>query len=165
MNIGGTSIGVDLLRPCSRAYKILKEQVPDLQMVLICGPRIQPSEVQAPEGIEIKGYVPRLYEHFAACDLAIVQGGGTTTTELVSFNKNFIYFPLEGHFEQKLVSDKLTRLGAGVKMNFSETDERALSEIVLKNLGKTPEYTKISVDGAVKAAEFIQPFLQQKSRD
>ena len=57
-------------------------------------------------------------EYFAACDLAIVQGGGTTKMELAALNKNFLYFPLEEHFEQKLVSDKLARLGAGVKMSF-----------------------------------------------
>lgn len=111
------------------------------------------------EGIEVKGYVPQLYKHFAACDLAIVQGGGTTTAELTALNKNFLYFPLEEHFEQKLVSDKLTRLGAGVKMDFSDTDEVALSKAVLENLGKTVEDRKITIDGAVKAAEYIWPLL------
>lgn len=128
-------------------------------MVLICGPRIDPNSITVTDEIEVKGYVPRLYEHFAACDLAIVQGGGTTTMELVSLNKNFLYFPLEGHFEQKVVSDKLTRIGAGIKMSFSETNERSLSETVLENLGKTVDYQRISVDGAMKAAEFIKSLL------
>jgi uncharacterized protein (TIGR00661 family) len=111
------------------------------------------------EGIMIKGYVPNLYEHFAACDLAIVQGGGTTTTELVALNKNFLYFPLAEHYEQKLVSDKLERLGAGVKMSFTETDESTLSKAVIENLGKNVDYQNIKVDGAMKAAEFIQSLL------
>ena len=128
-------------------------------MVLICGPRIDPNSVVATEGIEVKGYVPQLYKHFAACDLAIVQGGGTTTAELVALNKNFLYFPLEEHFEQKLVSDKLTRIGAGVKMDFSDTDEVALSKAVLENLGKTVDDRKIRIDGAVKAAKYISPLL------
>lgn len=158
-SVGGTSIGVELLNLCSRAYRILKDKLPELQMVLICEPRIDPNSVTVTDGIEVKGYVPRLYEHFSACDLAIVQGGGTTTMELVSLNKNLLYFPLKGHFEQKVVSDKLTRIGAGIKMNFSETNERSLSETVLENLGKTVEYQKISVDGAMKAAEIIQSLL------
>ena len=74
-------------------------------------------------------------------------------------NKSFLYFPLEEHFEQKLVSDKLERLGAGVKMSFLETDESTLLKAVLENLGKTVVYGKIKIDGAVKAAEFIQPLL------
>lgn len=158
-SVGGTSIGVELLNLCSRAYRILKDKLPELQMVLICGPRIDPNSITITDGIEVKGYVPRLYEHFAACDLAIVQGGGTTTTELVSLNKNFLYFPLEGHFEQKVVSDKLTSIGAGIKMNFSETNERSLAETVLQSIGKAVDYQKISVDGAVKAAETIQSLL------
>jgi predicted glycosyltransferase len=158
-SIGGTAIGVDLLNLCSRTYRALRDKLPELQMVLICGPRIDPDSIKVAEGIQVKGYVPDLYKHFAACDLAIVQGGGTTTTELVALNKGFLYFPLEEHFEQKLVSDKLERLGAGVKMNFSETDENTLLKAVLENLGKTVDYGKLKIDGAMKAAEFIQPLL------
>ena len=119
---------MDLLNLCSRTYRNLKDKLPELQMVLICGPRIDPNLVTGSEGIEIKGYVPQLYEHFAACDLAIVQGGGTTTNELAALNKNFLYFPLEEHFEQKLVSDRLERMGVGVKMKFSDTDEVTLAK-------------------------------------
>jgi predicted glycosyltransferase len=158
-SVGGTAIGVDLLKLCSRTYSALKDKLPELLMVLICGPRIDPGLIKVTEGIEIKEYVPDLYKHFAACDLAIVQGGGTTTTELVALSKNFLYFPLEEHYEQKLVSDKLERLGVGVKMIFSETDESTLLKTVLENLGKTVDYGKINIDGAVKAAEFMQPFL------
>ena len=158
-SVGGTAIGVDLLNLCSRTYRILKDKLPELQLVLICGPRIDPDSIMMTEGIQIKGYVPKLYEHFAACDLAIVQGGGTTTMELAALNKNFLYFPLEEHFEQKLVSDKLARLGLGVKMSFLETDESTLSKVVLENLGRPVDYGQIEIDGAVKAAEFIQPLL------
>jgi predicted glycosyltransferase len=158
-SIGGTAIGVDLLNLCSLTYTDLRNKLPELRMVLICGPRIDPGLIKVAEGIQVKGYVPDLYKHFAACDLAIVQGGGTTTTELVALSKSFLYFPLEEHFEQKLVSDKLERLGAGVKMIFSETDESTLLKTVLENLGKTADYEKIKIDGAVKAAEFIQQYL------
>ena len=34
------------------------------------------------DGVEYRGYVPQLYRHLAACDLAIVQGGLTTCMEL-----------------------------------------------------------------------------------
>ena len=105
-------------------------------MVLICGPRIDPNSVVITEGIEIKGYVPKLYKHFAACDLAIVQGGGTTTAELTALNKNFLYFPLEEHFEQKLVSDKLTRLGAGVKMELFGNRRSRPFKSCFRKLGK-----------------------------
>ena len=153
--VGGTAIGVDLLNLCSGTYRNLKDKLPELQMVLICGPRIDPKSITITEGIKVKGYVPQLYEHFAACDLAIVQGGGTTTTELAALNKNFLYFPLEEHFEQKLVSDRLERMEVGVKMKFSETDEATLAKKVMENMGKPVDDRRIKIDGAQKAAELI----------
>jgi len=71
-SIGGTSIGKSLLELCNNAYPILKSKIPQLHMVLVTGPRLAPSSIQASPGIEVKGFVPDLYQHFAACDLAIV---------------------------------------------------------------------------------------------
>jgi CHAT domain-containing protein len=36
----------------------------------ITGPRLSANTVNLPKGIEVKGFVPRLYKHFAACDLS-----------------------------------------------------------------------------------------------
>ena len=66
-SIGGTNIGKELLELCARAYPILKDQVPDVHMVLVCGPRLSTEALKVPQGIEVKAYVPALYEHFAAC--------------------------------------------------------------------------------------------------
>jgi hypothetical protein len=44
-------------------------------------------------------------------------------------------------------------------MSFLETDEHTLSKVVLENLGRPVDYGQIEIDGAVKAAEFIQPLL------
>ena len=44
----------------------------------------------------------QLYRHLAACDLAVVQGGLTTTMELTAVGRPFLYFPLANHFEQQL---------------------------------------------------------------
>jgi hypothetical protein len=49
----------------------------NLRMVLVCGPRLDPASLAPPPGVEVRGYVPRLHEHFAASDVAVVQGGGT----------------------------------------------------------------------------------------
>ena len=45
--------------------------------------------------------MPDLYRYLAACDLAIVQGGLTTTMELTATRRPFLYFPLRHHFEQQ----------------------------------------------------------------
>lgn len=61
-------------------------------MILVCGPRLSYDSLEAPESVEVKGYVPALYEHFAASDLAIIRGGATSTLELTALNRPFLFF-------------------------------------------------------------------------
>jgi len=159
-SIGGTSIGKDLLELCGQAYKIIKKKVTDLHMVLVCGPRLATDELKVPEEIIVKGYVPALYEHFAASDLAIVQGGGTTTIELTALKKPFLYFPLAMHCEQQIqVAGRIARHQAGIKMIYSQTTAESLADTVIANLGKKVNYSSIPVNGAEKAAQFISELL------
>jgi UDP-N-acetylglucosamine:LPS N-acetylglucosamine transferase len=159
-SIGGTAIGRDLLDLCGRAYPIINRKVPDLHMILICGPRLSVDSLEVPDGVEVKGYVPVLYEHFAASDLAIVQGGGTTTLELTALRRPFLYFPLAFHCEQQVhVAERLASHKAGVKMVYSQTTPEILAEKVIANLGKNVDYPPISVQGAQKAAQLICELL------
>ena len=81
--------------------------------------------------------MPDLFEHHAAADLAIVQGGLTTTMELAAFRTPFLYFPLRNHFEQQLhVARRLDRLGAGVRLDYDRTVPEALGAAILEHLGK-----------------------------
>jgi predicted glycosyltransferase len=158
--VGGTAIGDELLHLCAASYPRIQERVGDVRMVLVCGPRIDPSAVRAPSGVEVRGYVPRLYEHFAACDVAVVQGGGTTTLELTALRRPFIYFPLEGHFEQNLVvAKRLRRHGAGERMLYSETTPEMLTETVVGLLGREVSWPPIPTDGARRAAGLINELL------
>ena len=155
-SVGGTAVGDELLRLCAASYSHIRERVEDARMVLVCGPRIDSASMRAPSGVEVRGYVPRLYEHFAACDVAIVQGGGTTTLELTALRRPFIYFPLEDHFEQNLVvAKRLARHGAGERMLYSETTPEMLAETVIGQLGREASWPPIPTDGAQRAAELI----------
>ena len=159
-SIGGTAVGGELLQLCTRAHPIIREKIPDIQMVLVCGPRLSPKSLEVPEGIEVRGYVPALYKHLAASDLAIVQAGGTTTTELTALRKPFLYFPLEGHFEQRVhVAERLKRHRAGVEMDFQDTTPSRLAEMVIENISKKVDYASIPVNGAEKAAQIIERLL------
>jgi UDP-N-acetylglucosamine:LPS N-acetylglucosamine transferase len=158
--IGGTSIGRELLEMCGNAFPFITKNIPDVRMILITGPRLAGDSINVPEGVEVREYVPSLYRHFAACDLAIVQAGGTTTLELTALRKPFLYFPIEGHCEQeKYVAGRLARHGAGVRMRLSETTPRSLAEQVVRNLGHKPEYPAIPIDGAATAARHIVDLL------
>jgi len=160
-SIGGTVLGDVLLELCGQAYSLVKEQLPDLRMVLVCGPSLSPAALDVPADIDVRGHVPDLYEHFAASDLAIVMGGGTTTIELTALNTPFLYFPLEGHFEQAdHIASRLDRHRAGVRMWFSQTTPGSLAEAIISNLGKEVRYEKIRIDGARRAAELIGQILQ-----
>jgi predicted glycosyltransferase len=158
--IGGTSIGKELLELCGQAYPIIREEISDLRMVLVCGPCLSTESLEVSQGVVVRGYIPALYEHFAASDLAIVQGGATSTLELTALRRPFLYFPLEEHFEQQVhVAGQLARHRAGVKMMFSQTTPMSLAEKVISNLGKKITYAPIPTDGAQKAAQLISQLL------
>jgi UDP-N-acetylglucosamine:LPS N-acetylglucosamine transferase len=159
-SIGGTSIGKEMLELCGEAYTIVKESIPELHMIIVTGPRLSPESLKLPAGIEVKGFVPRLYEHFAASDLAIVQGGATSTLELTALRIPFIYFPLEGHCEQANVARMLTQRGAGLRLNLSETNPEMMAEHIIAMIGKQLTYPAIPANGAKKAAYKIAELLK-----
>ena len=157
--IGGTSIGRELLKLCGRTYPLIKERFKDLRMILVCGPRIAADSLSVPSGVEVREYVPDLYEHFAASDLAIVQGGATSTLELTALKRPFIYFPIKGHFEQAQVAERLRRHKAGVKMLYSRTTPESLAKKAVSILGTDVSYGQIRSDGAQRAAQLINQIL------
>ncbi len=158
-SIGGTSIGRELLELCGRAYPIIREKIPGARMILVTGPRLERKGLEVPAGVEIRGFVPELYKHFAACDIAVVQGGLTSTLELSALERPFIYFPIEGHSEQEEVAERLARHKAGVRLALSQTSPQILAEQVLLNLGREVDYIPIPVEGASKAARLISGLL------
>lgn len=156
-SLGGASVGKELLELCGKTYPILREEIGGLRMMMVCGALLPADSIRLAEGIEVRGYVPNLYEHFAASDLAIVVGGGTSTVELTALRRPFIYFPLERQFDQQIyISQRLARHRAGIRMSLCETTPESLAEMVLSNIGKKVDYTSIPVDGAQKAVELIR---------
>jgi UDP:flavonoid glycosyltransferase YjiC (YdhE family) len=163
-SIGGTSVGKELLELCGNSYPILQKTIPSLRMVLVTGPRIEINSLKVPMGVEVKQFIPQLYEHFAACDLAVVQGGATSTLELTALQRPFIYFPLEGHSEQASVARNLLRRGAGIQMSFSKTTPSLLAEKISGALGVNIAYPQIPTDGAQKAVQLIIKLLESNGK-
>ena len=110
MTVGGSGVGESLLRRVIAAAPEAARRVNGLRLIAVAGPRIDPASLEAPGSVEVRAFVPDLYRHLAACDLAVVQGGLTTTMELVAGRRPFLYFPLANHFEQnRHVAHRLDR--------------------------------------------------------
>lgn len=155
-SIGGTGIGGGLLRLCCDAWPLMEKAIPGARMLLVCGPRFEKASLRVPPGVQLAGYVPQLYKHLAACDLAIVQAGGSTTLELTALRRPFLYFPLEGHFEQQVcVCGRLARHGAGIRMSYSKTTPASLAEAAVAAIGRPADYPPIQTNGAGNAARII----------
>lgn len=156
VSTGGTGVGGELLRLCMEAFPFAREKIPDLRMVVVCGPRLSFWETDLPEGVELRGYVPKLYEHFAACDLAVVQGGGTSLLELTALDRPFLYFPLHDHFEQAIhVAWRQQRLQAGIKLMQRDTSATQLGSLIAAETGREVHYPQLALDGAQRLAEIV----------
>ena len=94
VTVGGSGVGEALLRRVIAAYPMAAARIPGLRMIAVAGPRIDPAVLAAPAGVDVRAFVPDLYRHLVACDLAVVQGGLTTTMELTAAQRPFLYFPL-----------------------------------------------------------------------
>ena len=84
VTVGGSGVGRSLLERVMAAFPGAKERIPELRMIVVAGPRIDPASLPAHDGLEVRAFVPDLYRHLAACDLAVVQGGLTTSMELTA---------------------------------------------------------------------------------
>jgi len=163
VSVGGTSVGAPLLRKVIGAFCPARERVPGLRMVVVAGPRIDPGsllEGSAPDGLELRPFVPDLYRHFAACDLGVVQGGLTTTMELAANQRPFLYFPLEHHFEQQLlVRYRLDRYRAGRCLRYADSDRDVIADAIANELDRSVDYLPVETDGAAKAAALVAELL------
>jgi pimeloyl-ACP methyl ester carboxylesterase/predicted glycosyltransferase len=160
VTVGGSGVGGHLLRRVIAAFPEAKQRVPDLRMIVVCGPRIDPRSLPAAPGLEVVTYVHNLYRHLAACDLAVVQGGLTTSMELTAARRPFLYFPLRHHFEQNFhVRHRLERYGAGRRMDFDDSTPEVIAEAISEEIGRPVEYRPVETDGATRAAARIAEML------
>jgi hypothetical protein len=162
--VGGTSVGRDLLELCAAAAPVLRESLPDARMVLVCGPRLSAESLHAPEGVTVLGYVPRLYEHFACCDVAVVLCGGSSTTELAALGTPFVYVPIEGHFEQELVAARLAHYGIGLRLSLHSATPELLAQAIRQEMGHVATGASMPLQGAPAAARHILKTLHANRR-
>jgi pimeloyl-ACP methyl ester carboxylesterase/predicted glycosyltransferase len=159
-SVGGSGVGAPLLRRIIDGYDAASSRVPGLRMHVVTGPRLDPKEFRAPAGVDVHGFLPDLDLHHAVCDVAIVQGGLSTTMELTANQRPFLYFPLRHHFEQQVhVRHRLERHGAGRAMDYARADPDTIAEALVEELAREIEYVPVPTDGAARAAQLVGELL------
>jgi len=158
--VGGSGVGEHLLNRVIASFDQARERIPNLRMVAVAGPRIDPRRFDAREGLEIRPYVHNLYRHLAVCDVAMVQGGLTTSMELAANKRPFLYFPLDNHFEQNFhVPNRLDRYRAGRRMAFNDSTPDVIAGALADELSRELNYRDVERDGAQRAAAMLAEML------
>ena len=160
VTVGGSSVGAHLIKRILQAYPMARAKVPELRMIVVAGPRIDPASLKTPPGVDVRAFVPDLDRHLAACDLALVQGGLTTCMELTAAGTPFLYFPLKNHFEQNVhVAHRLDRYKAGVRMDYVTSTPERIADAIAAALRVTSPCMPVESDGAERAARMLAELL------
>ena len=161
VTVGGTAVGDSLLRRVLDAVPLARKAIPELHVLVVSGPRIDPKSLPRRSGVHVRGFVPDLPEYLAACDLAVVQGGLSTCMELTAAGTPFIYVPLEHHFEQNFhVRHRLERYRAGRQMRYADVcNPDVLAAAIVAELAAEPNFRPVETDGAAKAAAMLEALL------
>jgi pimeloyl-ACP methyl ester carboxylesterase/UDP:flavonoid glycosyltransferase YjiC (YdhE family) len=161
VSAGGTMVGRKLLRMTADAWPLVSREQPDARCIVVAGPRLDPASLPHQERLETRGYIHNLYEHLAACDLAVVQGGLSTTMELTLNRRPFVYAPLREHCEQVYhVAHRLDRYGAGRRITLDDSDTETLAAAMLETLNAdTSGYLSHQPGAAGRAAARIAELL------
>ncbi len=157
---GGSNTGIELLRQAAKSYPLMHRQQPELKMLIVAGPRIDPDDICAPDGVDVRGYLPHLAGHLASCDVAIVQGGLSTSMELTANHTPFIYVPLQRHFEQQIhVPKRLDNYHSGHRIDWPDLTPDHLAVTVPDLTQHRSNNRPVETDGAERAATAIAELL------
>ena len=126
------------------------------------GPASTRRACRCPTASRSTGTCPTSSGMLAACDVAVVQGGLTTTMELAEAGRPFLYFPLAHHFEQQIhVPHRLDRLGAGTRMEYATATPESIAAAIAEALATPVRSAPIAGDGAARAAELLASLLDR----
>lgn len=159
--VGGSGVGMALLRRAVETHVLARRHVDGLRTILVTGPRIAPGSVPRVPGLTVRGFVRDLPRLLAAADVALVQGGLTTTMELAAAGRPFVYVPLRHHFEQNVhVRHRLDNYGAGRCLTWEEADPDRLAAALVEELGHDVHHRGVELDGARRAAAMLAELVR-----
>jgi pimeloyl-ACP methyl ester carboxylesterase/predicted glycosyltransferase len=159
-SVGGSGVGAELLARLMKAFPAAQRRIRGLRMVAVAGPRVDVSRLPSVKGIEVRSFVPDLDLHLAACDIALTQGGLSTTMELTAARRPFIYFPLRDHCEQNFhVRHRLDRYRAGRCMDFDDATPENVAVAIESLLAQPVDFEPVETGTAARAASLIAELL------
>ena len=145
---------------CLPSYSRAKTRVPALRMVVVCGPRIDPELLSAPEGVEVRGTCTSCTGTSRSATWPSSRAGSRRGMELVAAKTPFLYFPLRDHFEQNFhVRHRLSRYGAERCLDIETADPDTIADAIAAALSEPVEYRDVAPGGATRAAELIAELL------
>jgi len=157
---GGTALGRGLVDRCIEAVPALRARVPGMRVVVAAGPRIDPAGLRAPADVGVHGYLPNLHLHLAAADVAVVAGGGTTTLELLTAGRPFVWVPLRRHTTQREhVAYRVKRHGGPSPTEYGDLTADALACAVETQLHTSARYHDAPSGGLDRAADQLAELL------
>ena len=160
ITVGGSAVGAHLIRRILQSFAVVRAKLPDLRMIAVCGPRIDPGSLELPAGVEARAFLPDLNRHLVACDLALVQGGLATCMELTAAGTPFLYFPLKDHFEQNFhVTHRLDRYEAGIRMDYATATPDMIARAMIAALDRPTHFKPVEASGAMRAAKMLSELL------
>jgi len=159
-SVGGSGVGRELLSRVIEGFPAAQDRLPGLRLIAVAGPRLDPASLPSVRGVEVRGFLPDLPQHLAACDLALIQGGLATAMELAASGQRFIYFPLRDHCEQQVhVRHRLERYRAGRYMDYEAVTPESLAEAMSDELSRPVQSRPVERDGALRAARLLAPLV------
>ena len=159
-SVGGSGVGSELLGRLMRAFPAARSRIPGFRMIAVAGPRIDVGALPEVPGVEVRGFVPDLDLHLAACDVALAQGGLSTTMELTAARTPFVYFPLRDHCEQNFhVRHRLEQYRSGHCMGFDEATPDHLAGVIASLVSKPVHYRAVEEGTDAIAARLIAELL------
>ena len=160
VTVGGSGVGTHLLRRVMSAYPAAARRVPGLRMEIVAGPRIDPASLPARDGVHVHAFLPDLHKRLAAADLAVVQGGLTTTMEPTAARRPFLYVPLRNHFEQnRHVPHRLANYRAGTCVPGLTPTPTTSPICIAGQICVQVAYRPVETGGAQRAAGLLAELL------
>jgi UDP-N-acetylglucosamine:LPS N-acetylglucosamine transferase len=149
-----------LLAKVMHAYPAMQARIPGFRMIAVAGPRVDGGDLPVIPGVEVQGFMHGMNLQLAACDVALTQGGLSTTMELTAARRPFIYFPLRDHCEQNIhVRHRLDQYRAGTCMDFDDATPETLTSTIEELISRPVDYEDVEQGTAARAARIIAELL------